>query len=90
MRWATEASRELFPFPCHFGAVQVMKMEPDFLSPDAEHVHDQTISSVGITEPGPHPAPGHASGPCSGTRATVGTVVSSHAGTVQGTSIWTR
>jgi hypothetical protein len=27
-------------------------MEPDFLSPDAEHVHDQTITSVGINEPG--------------------------------------
>ena len=25
---------------------------PDFLSPDAEHVHDQTISSVGIVESG--------------------------------------
>ena len=27
-------------------------MEPDFLSPDAEHVHDQSITSVGISESG--------------------------------------
>ena len=35
-----------------FSLIEVMKMEPDFLSPDAEHVHDQTITSVGIVEPG--------------------------------------
>lgn len=35
-----------------FSLEEVIKMEPDFLSPDAEHVHDQTISSVGINEPG--------------------------------------
>jgi G3E family GTPase len=35
-----------------FSLEEVMKLEPDFLSPDAEHVHDQSITSVGITEPG--------------------------------------
>jgi G3E family GTPase len=32
-----------------FDLQEVLKMEPDFLSPDAEHVHDETITSVGIT-----------------------------------------
>lgn len=35
-----------------FSLEEVMKMEPDFLSPDAEHVHDQSITSVGISESG--------------------------------------
>ena len=29
-----------------------MKIEPDFMNPDEEHIHDQTIVSVGITEGG--------------------------------------
>jgi len=35
-----------------FSLEEVMKIEPEFLSPDAEHVHDPTITSVGITEAG--------------------------------------
>jgi len=35
-----------------FSLEEVMKIEPDFLDPDEEHIHDQTIVSVGITESG--------------------------------------
>ena len=38
---------------CHaFDLNTVLEMEPEFLSPDAEHVHDQSITSVGIVEDG--------------------------------------
>ena len=35
-----------------FSLEEVMKIEPGFLDPDEEHVHDERITSVGITEAG--------------------------------------
>ena len=35
-----------------FDLKRVLDMEPGFLDPDGEHVHDSTISSVGISELG--------------------------------------
>ena len=35
-----------------FSLEKVMEMEPEFLNPDEEHVHDERITSVGINEPG--------------------------------------
>ena len=35
-----------------FDLDRVLASEPDFLDPDAEHMHDETVTSVGITRVG--------------------------------------
>eukprot|EP00912_Choanoflagellata_sp_UC4_P001032 UC4_evm3s638 len=35
-----------------FDVNQILAMDPEFLDTDAEHVHDQTVTSLSITQPG--------------------------------------
>jgi len=35
-----------------FELERVLEMEPEFLDPNAEHMHDETVSSVGFDMPG--------------------------------------